>query len=114
MLKCKRFSVSRILCTTNSYAPGNEKGLKWIPTGGDGIEGQNFTKARGEKKPTFQDQEMAENLTNLADSPNIFLLYRIYGAHFFNSTGPFTLGGTRATPSVKGGGGQNCRGNVKG
>ena len=33
---------------------------------------------------------------------------------FYNCRGPLTLGGTRATPSAKGSGGQDCRGKVEG
>ena len=35
------------------------------------------------------------------------------GLAFSNSMGPLTLGGTRATPSVKGSGGQDSLGKVK-
>ena len=38
----------------------------------------------------------------------------LMGLPFFNCRGPLTLGGTRAKPSVKGSGGQDCRGKVEG
>ena len=57
---------------------------------------------------TFKDQNLAENLTNLTDTPKIVGLRRVHGARFLQLQGPLTLGGTRATPSVKGSGGQDC------
>ena len=36
---------------------------------------------------TFKDQDLAENWTNLADSPKIVGLCRVHGAHFFQLQG---------------------------
>ena len=64
---------------------------------------------------TFKDQNLAKNLTNLMDTPNIVGLCRVHGTCFFcNCRGPLTLGWARATPSVKGSGGQDCWGKVEG
>ena len=63
---------------------------------------------------TFKDKNLAENLTNLTDTPKIIGLCRFMGLAFCNCRGPLTLGGTRATPSVKGSGGQDCQGKVEG
>ena len=53
---------------------------------------------------SFRDPDLAENLTNLADTPKIVGLCSVHGACFFQLQGPLTLRGTRATPSVKGSG----------
>ena len=60
---------------------------------------------------TLKDQNLAENLTNLMDTP---IIVGFMGVAFSNYRGPLTLGGTRATPSVKGSGGHHCRGKVEG
>ena len=57
---------------------------------------------------TYKDQNLAENLKNFTDTPKTGGLCRAHGAPFFNCRGPLTLGGTRAKPSVKGSGGQDC------
>ena len=61
---------------------------------------------------TFKDYNLAENLTNWTDTPNIVGLCRVHGAR--NCRSPLTLVGTRATPNVKGSGGHDCRGKVEG
>ena len=57
---------------------------------------------------------MAENPTYFVDFPNKVWLCRFLGASFFHSRAPLALGESRATPSVKGSGGQDCRGKVEG
>ena len=57
---------------------------------------------------TCKDSYLAENLTNLADTPKIVGPRRVHGACSFQLQGPLILGGARATPSVKRSGGQDC------
>ena len=56
----------------------------------------------------FTDPDLPEILTNLADTPKVVDSAGFMGFAFFNSRGPLTLGGTRATLSVKGSGDQDC------
>ena len=63
---------------------------------------------------TFKDQNLAENLTNVAETLKIFRPRGVNGPCFFKLQGPLAVGGARAPPSVKWSGGQDCRGKVKG
>ena len=59
---------------------------------------------------TFKDPNLVENLKNLADTPK-----KLDPAGFLRlSFSNLTIGGARATPSVKGSGGRDWRGKVEG
>ena len=57
---------------------------------------------------TFKDPNLAENLTNLAETLKIVGPRWVHRDRFFQLQGPLTLSGARAPPSVKGSGGQDC------
>ena len=57
---------------------------------------------------TFKDKNVADNLTNLAETLKIGGPRGVHGACFFQLQGPFALGCARAPPSANWIGGQDC------
>ena len=115
-LKTRQNNVNHRFYQTNIFLPFTwySHGLDLLYTCFLHLQGMQIIISMLFKFFTFKDPYLAENLTNLADTPKIVGLCRVHGARFFQLQGPLTLGGTRATPSVKGSGGQDCWGKVEG